>query len=199
MRPTERCPDRNRARTGRAGTAAVEFALIAVPFLAVLLMVFELSYDLFTQAVLDGALQRASRQVQTGNAQNLTGSSFISGVMCPALGGLLSCASIHVSILRISPGAGQDYYDFTTGTPPMSNGQLDLAAYSGGSFCNSGPSQMLLVSAIYVGPSFIGGLLPTGFGVPYQGGTVHATLATVGIVSESYSPSAAPAGSSAAC
>ncbi len=199
MRRTDLRRHAARALAARSGTAAIEFALVAVPFLAMLLLVFELSYDLFTQAALDGALQRASREVQTGNAQNLTGSSFISGVMCPALAGLLSCGNVYVSIRRLSPGPAQDYYDYTTGSLPMTNGQLDLSSYGGGSFCNSGPSQLLLVSAIYVGPSFIGSLLSNGFGVQYQGSTVHATLATVGIVSEAYAPSAAPAGSSAPC
>nr|WP_321983202.1 TadE/TadG family type IV pilus assembly protein [uncultured Lichenicoccus sp.] len=199
MRRNNRPADARRRKNHRAGTAAVEFGILALPLLAVLLLVFELSYDLFTQTVLDGALQQAARRVQTGNAQNLTGSSFISGIMCPELEGLLSCANVYVSVQRITPGATQDYYDFTTGAPPMAGGQLDLSAYSGGSFCNSGPSQLLLVSAIYVGPAFLGSLLSNGFGVPYQGQTVHATLSTVGIVSEGYSPAAAPAGSAPSC
>ncbi len=182
------------------GTAAIEFALLAVPFLAVLLLVFELSYDLFTQSVLDTALQRAAREVQTGNAQNqATGAAFINTIVCPALGGVLSCANLHVSVQRLTFEAGQDFYDYTTGVVPVNNGQLDLSGYSGGSFCNGGPAQMLLVSAIYVGPAFLGSLLPNSFSVTFQGQTVHATLSTVALFSESYPPAAAPSGSAVSC
>ena len=182
-----------RRTSHRSGTAAVEFAIIAVPFLAVLMLTFELAYDLFAQTVLDRALQSAARQVQTGQAQNLTSATFLSTILCPALDGALSCASVYVKIQRILPTATQDYFDFTTGTPTITNGQLDLSSYSGGSFCNSGPAELLLVSAIYVGPSFLG-LVSSTYGQSFAGQTVHATLSTVGVVTESYTPGVAAAG-----
>jgi Flp pilus assembly protein TadG len=189
-----------RFRTDPSGTTAVEFAMVAMPFLMLLLFVFELSYDLFSQSVLDNALQLAARQLQTGNAQNVhDGNDFIVKYMCPDLNGLLTCSGVYVNVQRIAPTSAQDYWDYTTGSAPVSGGVLDLGGYVAGSFCNSGPSQLLLVSAVYVGPSFIGGLLPGVLSVSYGGRLVHPTFSSVGIVSEAYTPSAATQGAAKSC
>lgn len=165
--------------------------MVALPFLMLLLFVFELSYDLFSQSVLDNALQLAGRQLQTGNAQNVTdGNDFITKYMCPDLSGLLMCSNVYIKVARIVPSSTQDYYDYTTGSVPVSGGVLDLSGYAAGSFCNSGPSQLLLVSAVYVGPTFLGGFLPGLFSATYNNQPVHATLSTIGIVSEAYPPTA---------
>lgn len=196
-------PDRWRRRrfwSDARATTAVEFALLALPSLMMVLFIFELSYDLFTQAVLDNALQLATRQLQTGNAQNVKdGNDFNVKYMCPALRGLLLCSGVFVRVQSISLSGTQDYYDYTTGSPPVSNGVLDLSSYAAGSFCNAGPSQLLLVSAVYVGPTFLGPLLPRAFSASYNGSLVRPTLATVGIVSESYTPSAAASGAARPC
>lgn len=169
--------------------------MVALPFLMLLLFVFELSYDLFSQAALDNALQLAARQLQTGNAQNVKdGNDFITKYLCPDLGGLLACSGVYIKVAKIAPSSTQDYYDYTTGALPTSGGTLDLSSYAAASFCNAGPAQLLLVSAVYVGPAFLGGLLPGVLSVPYNGSRVHASLATVGLVSESYVPTSGTGG-----
>lgn len=174
--------------------------MIALPFLMLLLFVFELSYDLFSQAALDNALQIAARQLQTGNAQNVKdGNDFITRYLCPDLGGLLMCSNVYIQVARIAPSATQDYYDYTTGLPPVTNGTLDLSGYLAASFCNAGPSQLLLISAVYVGPTFLGGFLPGAFSATFNGRLVHPTLSTAGIVSEAYTPSALASGTAKPC
>lgn len=174
--------------------------MVALPFLMLLLFVFELSYDLFSQSVLDCALQIAARQLQTGNAQNVKdGNDFITKYLCPDLGGLLMCSNVYIKVAKITPSSTQDYYDYTTGTVPVSSGTLDLSSYAAASFCNAGPAQLLLVSAVYVGPTFLSGLLPGLFSVSYNGARVHASLATVGLVSEAYTPTAAGTSAAVAC
>ncbi len=119
--------------------------------------------------------------------------------LCPDLDGLLSCGNVYVKIQRLAPTSKQDDYDYTTGLPPMRAGAFDLSSYGSGSFCNSGPPQLLLVSAIYIGPTILGDLMPNGSTVNYNGQAVHVTLSTVGLVSESYSPAAASQGAAAPC
>ncbi len=177
-------------RRNRSGAVAVEFAIVAVPFFLWLLFIFELCFDLFTQVALDNALHDAVRQIQTGNAQFLAnGQAFINGYLCPALNGRLICSNLYVNVSGPVFGTGQDYYNFTTGAVPTNGNTLDLSNYSGAaSFCNAQPTQFMLVSAIYVGPTFLGGLLPGLMSLQYNGTTVHATLSTTGIVLEPYSP-----------
>ena len=184
-------------RRDRRGVVALEFAILAIPFFMWLLFIMELSYDMYTQSALDDALHAAVRMIQTGNAQYVAnGSAFVTSFLCPAAGGRLECSRMYVLVRPANFGTNQDYYNLTTGTLPVSGNTLVLSNYASasssgsGSFCNASPQQFLLVSAIYVGPSFLGALLPGLLSVQYNGQRVHASLATTGIVTEPYTASA---------
>ncbi len=201
-----------RVRSRRAAVA-LEFAIIALPFFTWLLFLFELSYDLFTQEALDYALQGAVRQIQVGSATSITkGANFISQALCPAAKGLLECQNMWLritAVATITPVAGGgtvvgDYTPPTTnGAIPINAGSLDLSQYTNlagantgvpGSnpYCIASPSQAILVSVIYIGPSFIGGLLPGLLSTSFAGNTVHPTLSTAGFVTEAYSSTNPP-------
>jgi hypothetical protein len=189
-----------RRSLGRRASAALEFALVMIPFMMLLLFVIELAYDMFTQEVLDSTLYLAARQIQTGNAQNaLSGSDFVAKYMTRNLTGLLSPANVYVHVQQVPSGTGQDYYDFTSGGLPSSNRSLNLTGFASGSFCNAGPTEALVISAVYIGPTIIGGLLPNVLSEYYNGAPVHATLSTIGVVSEHFPTAAAQSGSAAAC
>jgi len=184
-----------RGRRDKRGVVALEFAILAIPFFTWMLFIFELSYDLFLQEALDSALHEAVRQVQTGVAQNqVSGAAFVSTYMCPAANGRLECSRIFVNVTPVAPGT--DYHLVKIGgiTPigvvPMNGTTLDLSNFNDGvgsaDFCNGAPRQPLLVSAIYIGPSFLGGLLPGVLSAFYNGVRVHPALATTGIVIEPY-------------
>jgi Flp pilus assembly protein TadG len=183
---------------------------VASPLLVFLLFQIELSYDFFAQEVLDMALHQALREIATGNAQNAAGATaFMNSYFCPATHGLLNCNNLWFSIQKLpSPlGANQDYYTYTTGSIPTSAGnKLNLANFSNNSgsgitnFCNSGPAEMLLVSAVYVGPSFVGGLLPNTLTYTnyLDNSTVTAAFSTAAIVTEAYLATAASPGETVA-
>lgn len=84
------------------GAAAVEFAIIAMPFLAVLVSIVEVGVDFMIFSQLDYAVQKASQNVRYGVAQTsgLTAEQFKSGVLCPNLVGL-QCSSVHVKAMVI--------------------------------------------------------------------------------------------------
>lgn len=193
--PTSFCPAWRRRAAARRGLAsdvrsvvAVEFAILAIPLFMFMLFIFEISYDLFTQEALDAGLHAAVRQIQTGNAQNVRdGSQFIQNYLCPDLRGLLECGNhVFIRVDKLTFAAGEDYYKYTNGVIPVNGNTLDTTGYLSANFCNSGATQPLLVSAIYIGPTFIGGLLPYLLSVNYGGSLVHATLSTAAIVSEAY-------------
>lgn len=68
LRPSGRRLRRFR-RDERAATA-VEFAIIAVPFLAVLMAIFESTFVLFNAEVVDAVAANVSRQLMTGQIQS---------------------------------------------------------------------------------------------------------------------------------
>jgi len=124
---------------GRRGVAAMEFAIITIPFLAFVFFVIEVGYDLFTQEALDAGLNQAVKQLARGNAQNVQDSaSFVSSYLCPDLRGLLECDThLYIKVQRFPPKGAKDYYDIVDGKPTISGNSLDLSAYQAkGSFCN---------------------------------------------------------------
>ena len=54
----------------RGGATAVEFALLAIPFFALLCVIFEAAFLLLSQQTLDGAVDRAARVLRTGEFQD---------------------------------------------------------------------------------------------------------------------------------
>jgi Flp pilus assembly protein TadG len=58
-------------RRDQQGSAALEFAIVALPFIMFLLFLLELGYDFFAQVALDYGVQTAARQIQIGNAQGV--------------------------------------------------------------------------------------------------------------------------------
>jgi hypothetical protein len=194
----------------RRGAFALEFAMVGPIFLLALLFVFNVAYDLFTNEVLNNAVQATARQMQTGTAPVATSQSqFVSTVVCPNTYGLIDCNNIFVRVEQIDTNTCSDFYNATTGTLPIASGTLQLGDYGGAGsdigpsqcatsnaatgFCNAGPNEAILISMIYTAPSFIGRLLGTV--VTYNGASVMPMLATAGFETEGF----APAGSSNPC
>jgi Flp pilus assembly protein TadG len=92
------------ARFGVAerGATAVEFALIAPAFLATLIAVLETTIFLFAQASLQNAAVQAGRLFMTGQAQNLSQSSFKTQVCQNYLPALFNCNSLVVIVQSYS-------------------------------------------------------------------------------------------------
>jgi Flp pilus assembly protein TadG len=93
----------------KQGAAAVEFALIAVPFLALLLAIFQTAVVLFAAQALESATEIAARQIMTGQAQSssITQAQF-RNLICPtssggahasnALPALIDCSKLIIDV-----------------------------------------------------------------------------------------------------
>ena len=83
--------------------AAVEFALISVPFFAVLLVIFQVGIVYLAENELETATEMAARQLLTGQVQTagLTATQFISS-MCPNLPVLFQCSGVMVDLEDVS-------------------------------------------------------------------------------------------------
>lgn len=179
---------------------ALEFALLAPIFIALLIFTIEFSLDLIWQSTLDAALGMAARRIQTGNAKTAqNGSNFVSTFVCPNLLGLATCDSVYVRVQRIMPTGQQDYFDFTTVQVPSLGSTLDLSSYASSAYCNAGPSQMLLVSAIFVAPTFVAGFLPGNDTLIYNGISVHAVFSSLAVETEGYWTPATGGGAAPSC
>jgi Flp pilus assembly protein TadG len=166
----------------------MDFALLSVPMLILMLGTMEVGYDFFVQAALDNAVQTAARSVQVGQAQgDVNGNSvaaWVQSQVCPALGRLLDCGQLYVTVAPIPSGVGQNYYTYLQANPIT----LNAIVGSGNSVCTGTPGQLMVVRAFYLSPTFLGMLVPS-FSVvsPINGSTrVHASYAASGFVNENF-------------
>jgi Flp pilus assembly protein TadG len=170
----------------RHGAVSLEFVILSIPFFMLSLGTMEIGYDFFVQAALSNAVNVAARSVQVGASQgDATGAkevTWVQNAVCPALGQLLDCGQLYVSI---SSTGGEDYYTYLTANPP----NLATMASSSDSVCTGGAAQMMLLRAYYVSPSFLGMLVPN-WSMPWPqpvGPRVHVTYASAGFVNEYFS------------
>jgi Flp pilus assembly protein TadG len=116
-------PARRFARA-QNGTAAVEFALVAAPFLALVFAILETALVFFASQTLESAATDTGRLIMTGQAQNAVYSKddFKTAVCDRLAGGLFDCSNgVNVDV--------KTYTSFTSisATPPITNGQLDTS------------------------------------------------------------------------
>lgn len=121
------------------GAAAVEFAIVALPFLAILLGTMETALVFFADQTLETMVQQGARLVMTGQAQNnsgVTDPTSFRNQFCPSgqTVGLFNCSQVLINV--------QSYGSFgaipSVPAPPSTNGALDAAkqVYQPGTSCN---------------------------------------------------------------
>lgn len=110
-----------RFRRNRDGTAAVEFAIVAAPFFAMMLAIFETAFVFFGELMLETGLQDAARMVRTGQAheQGFDENAFRQAV-CDNMLGMLSCDESLIIDVR----AFGDFNQIVI--PPALNGDGEL-------------------------------------------------------------------------
>jgi Flp pilus assembly protein TadG len=109
-----------RFRRNRSGLAAVEFAMVAPPFLFLLFAMIEVALVFFASQVLETGTANAARQVLTGqaSAQNFNQAAFKSAV-CKTTDALMNCDGISVDVRSPSSFSGSDM------SRPISNGAIN--------------------------------------------------------------------------
>ncbi len=116
---------RARRRAGFArdtrGSAAVEFAFVAFPFLLMLFAVFEFAFTFFLMVTLDNATHDAARRIRTGDVQK-TGMSeqAFNNMVCETVSFLVACDDHLYTDVRV-------YTDFddVTDPNPVTGGEFD--------------------------------------------------------------------------
>jgi len=119
---------------GRAGSVAVEFALVAPIFFLFTLMIFEIGLDLLTLELMDDAVHDAARLMRIGT---LTGSSYgttLTTDVCNIVITIPSCSStvqIYVAAAASGATAGSGFAglaDATVSSGTMTTTKATLAS-----------------------------------------------------------------------
>jgi Flp pilus assembly protein TadG len=156
------------------GATAVEFALIAPAFFALLFALFEVGLILFMQQALQTATAQAARLIFTGQAasQNMTAAQFQQQV-CNNGGNVFNCANLYVAV--------QSFASFGSATMwnPVQNGNFNPGnnlPYSLGT-----PGSIELVQVYYEWPVFLG---PLGLNLSNMNGNIHLLVASAAFRNE---------------
>jgi len=79
---------------GEEGAAAVEFAMVAAPFLALMFAIMETALVFFASQTLETAVSDSARLIMTGQAQNQSFSQTdFKNAVCSKISGLFDCQS----------------------------------------------------------------------------------------------------------
>ena len=134
------------------GAAAVEFAIVAAPFLALILAIFQVGLIIYATQSLQTATAAAGRLILTGQAQmqNMTASQFGQVVCNDAQ--LFTCSGLMVDVRTYNSFSGAD-----TSMPTRSYD-------AGGNVTNQwqynpgGPGDIVVARVMYQWPVFMGPL-----------------------------------------
>ena len=89
-------------RRNERGAVAVEFALLALPFFAIIGAIMETSFFFLSSQLLDSAVDTSARLLRTGQAQtqDFTITDFRDSI-CDGLFGLFTCEKLHIKVEKI--------------------------------------------------------------------------------------------------
>jgi Flp pilus assembly protein TadG len=131
-----------RFRRSRKAAAAVEFALVAPAFFALLFAILETALMFFASQVLENITQQSARMVLTGQAQNAGWKQpdYLTYV-CNQIPALFTCANISVDVQNYS-----SFETITFSTPLDGTGKLDASKLQ---YSPGGPSCTVVVTVRY--------------------------------------------------
>jgi len=132
-----------RFRAARRGSAAVEFAFVALPFLALLFAVLELGMVFLVSTTLQNAADAAGRKIRTGELQAAGGTAeTFKTSICADMSWLGSdCANnLTVDVRKFSSFAG------SSAATPVTNGVIDPTKTK---WEPGGAEEIVLVRAYY--------------------------------------------------
>jgi Flp pilus assembly protein TadG len=158
------------------GGAAVEFALVAAPFLALLFAIIETAVVFFASQVLETAVADSSRLIMTGQAQSqgFDATAFKNAV-CTKIYGLFNCqAGVFVDVKTFN-----SFSNVTFTNPIDANGNFQ----SNFSYQPGGPGSIVVVRLFYQYPVYVSLL---GFDLSNMSGGKRLLAATAAFRNEPY-------------
>ena len=169
-----------RFRRNRRGSAAVEFALVAPVFFALLFAIIETAIVFFAGQVLETVTQDSARKIMTGQAQtaNYTKAQFKETVVCPtgALAKVLfNCDNLFIDVKSYPTFPNVTITEPIDGSQEFRPAHRAIAPASGG--------DIVVVRMFYQWPLFVTGL---GYNISNLTGSKRLLSATAAFRNEPF-------------
>ena len=163
------------------GAAAIEFALVAAPFLALTFAIIETALVFFAGQTLESAASDAGRLIMTGQAQNggYSQDDFKTAVCNRLAGGVFDCTNgVYVNVTTYAN------FSAVNTAAPVTNGQLDTTNLN---YTPGGPNCIVAVQLYYRWPIYVSLL---GYNLSNLNGNYRLLVATSVFRNEPYGPAA---------
>jgi Flp pilus assembly protein TadG len=174
----------SRFRRNRQGSAAVEFALVAPIFIALVFAIIETALMFLAGQVLETVTEESARQIETGQAQSAgypDAGTFLQSYVCGQVPALFSCSNppsangIFVDV--------KSYSSFQAVPPivdPITGGNLDTSTFT---YSPGGSCDIVVVRLFYKWQLFVTGL---GYNISNLNGNQRLLSATAVFRNEPY-------------
>ncbi|MEM7729355.1 MAG: TadE family protein [Pseudomonadota bacterium] len=141
---------RRRFRADSDGATAIEFGIVAIPFLALIFGILELALIFFTTSVLTQAVSDTGRLVRVGAFQGCGQVKEFKALVCDQMKDLMGCSEN----LRIDLLTASDFQSVTLVDPGMSNldPDDDTKKINDGTYANTGPAEPVVLQATFYYP-----------------------------------------------
>jgi Flp pilus assembly protein TadG len=160
------------------GAAALEFAIVAAPFIALILAALQTTLAFFAGQVLESAVADSSRTILTGAAQsgNMTQSGFANTV-CGKVQALFDCSKLMIDVQT----AGS-FGTANTAMPALTfDGQGNVT--NNWKFQPGNPGDIVVMRVMYQWPVFLG---PLGLGLSNESNGNLLLMATATFKNEPF-------------
>lgn len=160
------------------GAAALEFAIVAAPFIAIILATLQTALAFFAGEVLESAVADSSRSILTGSAQNasLSQSGFATTV-CGKVQALFDCSKLMIDVQTANSFGAAN-----TSMPTLtfdSHGNVNNAW----KFQPGSPGDVVVMRVMYQWPVFLG---PLGLSLSNEANGALLLMATATFKNEPY-------------
>jgi Flp pilus assembly protein TadG len=158
------------------GAAAVEFSLVALPFLAMVFAILETAIVFFAGQTLEAAVADSARLIMTGQAQTqgMSQATFKSQV-CGKIYGLFDCMNgVYVDVKTYTSFASVNV------TNPVTSGTLNTSGFT---YQPGGPGDIVVVRLYYKWPVYVSLL---GLNLSDLSGNERLLVATAAFRNEPY-------------
>ena len=157
------------------GAAAVEFGIVAAPFLALMFAIMETALVFFAGQTLETAVADSARLIMTGQAQSQSfDAAAFKNSVCSKIGGLFNCqGGLYVDVKKYSSFGAVD----NSAPTPQPDGTI-ATTYDAG-----GPGDIVVVRLMYQWPVYASLL---GFNLSNFGSNKRLLIATAAFRNEPY-------------
>lgn len=177
MKRLLRCAAARRLLRQQDGAAAVEFALVAAPFLALIFAIMESAVVFFAGQALETAASDSARLIMTGQAQTQGfDQAKYKEAVCAKIHGLFNCnGGLYVDVKSYA-----SFATVNTSKPIDSNGNLLTGNFG---YQPGGPGDIVVVRLMYQWPVYVSLL---GLNLSDMSGGKRLLLSTIAFRNEPY-------------